>query len=116
MTKIVTTWLARAALYQLDRNPSTTDQLEDEHDKGDDQQQMDQVATHAAEQSQQPEHDKYCNDRPQHCFLLLRIKLPQLLAIKARKKLFAYFRALICKVQRPCRAHLQSKIVLGIRL
>jgi hypothetical protein len=106
---------ARAALYQLYSDPSTTDQLEDEHDKGDDQQQMDQVATHATEQSQQPEHDEYCNDRPQHCFLLLRIKPYSALAIKARKKLFAFFRALICKLQRPCRARLQSKIVLGIR-
>jgi hypothetical protein len=103
----------RAALYQLDRNPSTSDQLEDEHDQSNDQQQMDQVAANATKQPQQPKHDEYCNNRPKHCFLLLLIMLSQLLATKARKKLFAFFRALICKLQRLCRAHLQSKIVLG---
>jgi hypothetical protein len=40
--------------------------------------------------------------------------LPQVLAIEARKKHFAFFRASICKLQSLCRAHLQSKIVLGI--
>jgi len=78
----------RSALYQLDRNPSTSDQLEDEHDQSNDQQQMDQVATNATEQPQQPEHDEYCNNRPQHCFLLLLIMLSQVLAIKARKNAF----------------------------
>jgi hypothetical protein len=87
--------LTRAVPRQLDCDPATADQLEDEHDRSDDQQQMDQVATHSTEQSQQPEHDKYCNDRPQHYFLLLRIKAFTALAIKARKKLFAFFRALI---------------------
>src|SRR5262245_1365732 len=66
--------LTRAVLYQLDRDSATGDQLVDENDRGNDQQQMYQVTAYAAEQSQQPEHDKYCNNRPEHCFLLLRIK------------------------------------------
>lgn len=42
----------------LNHDSAAGDKLEDEHDRGNDQQQMDQTATYATDQSQQPEHNE----------------------------------------------------------
>jgi len=43
----------------LEDGSAASDELEYKHDCGDDQQQMDQTTAYAADQSQQPEHNKY---------------------------------------------------------
>src|SRR5215470_6628893 len=47
--------------------------LINEYDCGDNQQEMDQISTYAADQPQQPEHDKQGDYCPQHYSLLLII-------------------------------------------
>jgi len=59
-TRFVAMWrdFARRSADTLDRNPATGDQLVDKHDRGDDQQYMDQTAANVPNQSQQPEQDE----------------------------------------------------------
>jgi len=50
----------------LNRDPTTGNKLIYEHDRGDYQQYMYQVSSYAADQSQQPKHDKQRDNCPQH--------------------------------------------------
>jgi hypothetical protein len=50
----------------LDHGPATAEQVEEQHDYGDDEQQMHQVAAEAADKTQQPQNEKNNEDCPKH--------------------------------------------------
>ena len=51
---------------QLDHSSSSGDQVNDQHDHGCDQQQMDQAACHMEAESQEPENQQDGEDCPEH--------------------------------------------------
>src|SRR5581483_2678259 len=51
---------------RLERTPAATEQVEDQHNRCHNQQQVDQPTAHSAEQAQEPQHKKNNQYCPQH--------------------------------------------------
>jgi hypothetical protein len=56
----------RVCLLALDQFSPTAKQIKDQHDHGDDDQHMDQVATDTTEKAQQPQNQKHKHNCPKH--------------------------------------------------
>ena len=50
----------------LEHSSATAEQVEDQHDERNDDQQVDQVSTNAADETQQPQNENYDEDCPKH--------------------------------------------------
>src|SRR5205823_3529622 len=59
----------------LDRSASSGQQIKDEHDRRNNEQQVDQAAANVRQQTDQPQHNQYPNDRPNH--LLAPSRVPE---------------------------------------
>jgi hypothetical protein len=58
-------WIPISLAAELDR-PATGDQVDDQHDNGDDQEQVNETAGHVKAESQDPEDQQDYEDCPEH--------------------------------------------------
>jgi len=54
-------------VVSLDRRAPTREELDEQHDRGDDQKKVDESATNARQKTKKPEHQNDCDQSPKHC-------------------------------------------------